>query len=78
PDSSRDIDLTIALSPQTKGVLEYSSDPSKGPPPRVTTASLSLRFTALMMNGRPILIDQPKKGVVIVEHAIQVYQWFGI
>ncbi|KAH2643708.1 hypothetical protein KXV79_004874 [Aspergillus fumigatus] len=31
---------------------------------------LSGGFTALMMNGRPILIDQPKKGVVIVEHAI--------
>lgn len=30
-------------------------------------------FTALMINSRPILIDQPKKGVVIVEHAMRVY-----
>ncbi|KAH3424194.1 hypothetical protein KXV60_007245 [Aspergillus fumigatus] len=44
----------------------------------IARTHLSGGFTALMMNGRPILIDQPKKGVVIVEHAMRVYRWFGI
>jgi hypothetical protein len=44
----------------------------------VARTHLSGAFTTLTMNGRPILVDQPKKGVVIVEYAMRFYQRFGI